>query len=204
MRKIIVSNIMTLDGYYEGPGKNVLDVFAFGENYPEDENFSIYNAERLRAADTLLLGRTSYDGFKSYWPRVADNPDERPVEREISRLNNAIKKVVISDTLTEKDTVPWQDTTRIIKRADAHAQITNLKKQAGKDILMFGSRTLWNDLLAHDLVDELHIMVGPLVLGGGTPLFEGQPPVALMRMGTPIWKDSGLTLLKYEVQPKKV
>lgn len=203
MRKLIVCNIMTLDGYYEGPGKNVMDVFAFRENYPDDENFSIYNAERLRAADTLLLGRTSYEGFRSYWPSIADNPDQSPVEREISRLNNAIEKVVISDTLTEKDTAPWQDTTRIIKRADAYPQIAELKQRSGKDILMFGSRTLWNDLLAHGLVDELHIMVGPHVLGAGTPLFSGQPPMSLHRMGTPIWKDAGLTLLKYEVQPKK-
>lgn len=202
MRKLVVCNIMTLDGYYEGPGKNVIDVFAFRENYPEDENFSIYNAERLRAADTLLLGRTSYEGFKNYWPSIANDPNAPPTEREISRLDNAIEKVVISDTLTAADTAPWQDTTRILKRAAAHAQIADLKKQSGREILMFGSRTLWNDLLAHGLVDELHIIVAPHILGGGTPLFSGQPPVTLRRAGVPIWKDSGMTLLKYEVQPK--
>jgi dihydrofolate reductase len=79
MRKLIVSNIVSLDGYYEGPSKNVMDLFGyrFGA-YPADESFDAYNAERLRAADTLLLGRTSYEGFKSYWPPVADDPDARP------------------------------------------------------------------------------------------------------------------------------
>lgn len=203
MRKLIVCNIMTLDGYYEGPGKNVMDVFAFRENYPQDESFDLYNAERLRSATTLLLGRASYEGFKGYWPSIADNTNARPVEREISRLDNTIEKVVVSDTLTAKDTDPWQRTTRIIKRADAHAEIAELKHREGKDILMFGSHILWNDLLAHGLVDELHIIVGPHILGAGTPLFSGQPPVSLRRMQSPAWKDSGLTLLKYEVQPKK-
>jgi len=85
MRKLIVYNILSLDGYYEGPGKDVMAL-------PFDEAFDEYNAERLRAADTLLLGRTSFDGFKSYWPPVADDPKVRPIEREISRLDNAIDR----------------------------------------------------------------------------------------------------------------
>jgi dihydrofolate reductase len=71
MRKLIVSNIMSLDGYYEGPGKNVMVL-------PMDEAFDTYNAERLRAADTLLLGRNTYDGFKGFWPSVADDPNFTP------------------------------------------------------------------------------------------------------------------------------
>jgi len=64
MRKLIVSNIVSLDGYYEGPSKNVMDLFGYRfEAYPADESFDAYNAERLRAADTLLLGHTSYQGF---------------------------------------------------------------------------------------------------------------------------------------------
>jgi dihydrofolate reductase len=92
-RKLIVCNAMSLDGYYEGPGKNVTDLFDYHwEAYPTDESFDAYNAERLRAADTLLLGRTSYDGFRGFWPSVADDPDARPLQRKISRLNNAIEK----------------------------------------------------------------------------------------------------------------
>jgi dihydrofolate reductase len=98
MRKLIVTNIVSLDGYYEGPSKNVMGLFSYRlEAYPTDESFDAYNAERLRAADTLLLGRTSYEGFKSYWPPVAEDPHAAPLEREISRLNNAIEKVVVSD-----------------------------------------------------------------------------------------------------------
>jgi dihydrofolate reductase len=198
MRKLIVSNMMSLDGYYEGPGKNVMVLFDYRWDYPTDESFDAYNAERLHAADTLLLGRVSYDGFKSFWPSVADDPDATPLQREISHLNNAIETVVISDTLTSEETDPWHNT-RIIGRADAHERIAELKRQLGKDILVFGSRTLWKDLLANDLVDELHLMIGPVVLGAGTPVFDEQPAVTLRLIDTRTWDGSGNVLLRYEV-----
>ena len=191
MRKLIVCNIMSLDGYYERPGKNVMVL-------PLDGAFDAYNAERLRAADTLLLGRTTYDGFKSFWPSVDGDPSFTATHWEISRLDNAIDKVVISDSLTAEQTGPWHNT-RIISRADAHEQITDLKRQSGKDILMFGSRTLWNDLLAHDLIDELHLMIGNVALGAGTPVFDGQPAISLRLIDTRTWDDSENVLVRYGV-----
>ena len=193
MRKLVVCNIISLDGYYEGPGGDVMAM-------PFDQGFDEYNAERLRAADTLLLGRKSYEGFKSYWPPVADNPDAPLVEREISRLNTAIDKVVVSDTLTPERTEPWHNT-RIIRRADAHDEITKLKNGPGRDILVFGSHTLWNDLLTHGLVDELHLMIGPGVLAAGTRAFESRPPVQLKLVDSRTWDGSSLVLLRYAVTP---
>ena len=92
MRKLIVCNIVSLDGFYSGLGGDVMAM-------PFDDGFSDYNAERLRAADTLLLGRTSYEGFRSYWPAIAEDVSQPTVEREISRLNAAIEKVVVSNSL---------------------------------------------------------------------------------------------------------
>jgi dihydrofolate reductase len=192
MRKLIVANIVSLDGYHEGPGKDVMAL-------PFDEAFDEYNAERLRAADTLLLGRTSFEGFKSYWPPVVDDPDARPVVREISRRNNAIDKVVVSDSLTPEQTAPWYNT-RIVKRADAHEQIADLKRQQGGEILVFGSRTLWNDLLVGGLVDELHLMIGPAFLGGGTPVYEGPERVALRLLESRTLEGSELVLARYGVR----
>jgi dihydrofolate reductase len=192
MRKLIVANIVSLDGYHEGPGKDVMAL-------PFDEAFDEYNAERLRAADTLLLGRRSFEGFKSYWPPVVDDPDARPVVREISRRNNAIDKVVVSDSLTPEQTAPWHNT-RIVKRADAHEQIADLKRQQGGEILVFGSRTLWNDLLVGGLVDELHLMIGPAFLGGGTPVFGGPERVALRLLESRTLEGSELVLARYGVR----
>lgn len=193
MGRLIVCNIMSLDGYYEGPGRNVMVL-------PMDDAFDDYNAERLRAAGTLLLGRTSYGGFKGFWPSVADDPNATPAQREISRRDNDIDKVVISDSMTSEQTEPWRNT-RIISRADAHEQVAELKRQTDKDILVFGSRTLWSDLLANDLVDELHLMIGPVVLGAGTPVFGRQPAGSLRRIDTRTWDGSENVLVRYEVTP---
>jgi dihydrofolate reductase len=165
MRKLIVTNIISVDGFYSGPNDDVMAM-------PFDTTFSDYNAKRLRAADTLLLGRRSFEGFKGYWPSIVDNPDAPPVEREISRLNNAIDKVVVSDGLTDADLAPWTNT-RIVRRADAHDAIAELKAGDGREILMFGSHVLWNDLLTAGLVDELHLMIGSAFLGDGVPVFSG-------------------------------
>ena len=136
MRKLIVSNLFSLDGYYEGPNRNLNALFDhFHENYASDQNFDHYNAERLRAADILLLsGRTSFLGFKDYWTGLPDDPNATAVRREIASLMDSIDKVVVSDQLVTDEISPWINT-RIIKRADAHRQITALKTQTGRDIL---------------------------------------------------------------------
>jgi len=177
MRKISVSNIMSLDGYYTGPNDNVMVM-------PMGDAFDSYNVERLRAADTLLLGRKSYEGFRGYWPAIADDPTASADNREISRLNGTMEKVVISDSLASVQSGPWSNT-RVIRRADAYAQLAALKRQEGKEILIFGSHTLWTDLLAHDLVDELHLMIGHVTVGGGTPIFPGPRPLSLRLIDTP-------------------
>jgi dihydrofolate reductase len=199
MRKLIVYNVMSLDGYYEGPGK---DVMALAPGL--GGAFDTYCVERLRAADTLLLGRVSYDDFRSFWPSMANDPTATPDQREISRLDNAIDKVVVSDRLTPEQTEPWRSTTHIISRADAHEQIAKLRNQTGKDILVFASRTLWRDLLTQGLIDELHLMVGPVILGAGTPIFDGQPAVSLQLIDTRPWDGSNNLLVRYNIRHKSV
>jgi dihydrofolate reductase len=202
MRKLIVANIMSLDGHVEGPGGNVMAL-------PMDDFFDRHNLERLRAADTLLLGATTYLGLKGYWPAVAAdptaspavaaNPDVADLHRETGQRNNQIRKVVVSDSLTAADTAPWTETTTIVRRADAHRAIAELKDRQGKDILMFGSRTLWNDLLAAGLVNELHLMVGATVLGGGTPAFGAGPVPPLRLLDTRRRDGSDNLLVRYQV-----
>ncbi len=192
MRKLIVTNIVSVDGYFEGPGGNVLAL-------PMDASFDAYCAERLGTADTLLLGRNTFELFRSFWPAVADNAAASDDQREISRRDNAIDKVVISDSLDAGAIDPWTDTTRIVGRADAHQVVADLKQTSGGDILVFGSHVLWNDLLEAGLVDELHLMVGPLALGDGTPAFTAGKPVNLETAGVRSFDNSGNVVIRYTV-----
>jgi len=192
MRKLIVCNIISLDGFFSGPKGNVMAM-------PFDNGFSDYNAERLRAADTLLLGRKTFEGFRNYWPAIAKDVSQPALEREISRLNTAIEKVVVSNSLKPEEAEGWGPT-RVLRRADAHAEVAALKKSPGREILVFGSHLLWNDLLANGLVDELHFMIGAGVVGEGVRAFESRVPSSLRLMDTRTFDSSNLLLARYAVE----
>ena len=149
MRKLIVSNILSLDGYYEGKNKSLAALFDyFHKDYVGDQSLDLYQLQRLRAADTLLLGgRESFIGNKNYWRSVPDDPKASAVRLEIAALQSQIEKIVVSDQITPAELSPW-DNTRIVNRSDAPAAITKLKRQPGKDILVFTGRLLWNDITA--------------------------------------------------------
>lgn len=148
-------------------------------------------------------------GLKGYWPAVAEepgvspavanNPDVADLHRETAQRKNQVQKVVVSDSLTEDDTEPWTDTTTTVRRADAHRVVAELKDRPGRDVLMFGSRTLRNDLLVAGLVDGLHLMLGASMLGGGTSAFGAGlvPPLSLVDTRRRDGSDN--VLLRYRV-----
>lgn len=193
MRKLIVSNLISLDGYASGPGGDVMAL-------PFDTTFSDYNLELMQAADTLVSGATTYRGFLSYWPPVADDTAQPEVERAISRRHRELEHLVVSDTLTAEETGPWRQNTRIVRRDEARNAIAQAKKGEGGPLVVFGSMTTWNDLLAAGLIDELHIMVGAGVLADGDPAFSVRPPGPMRLSAARQLGDSNIALLLYSLR----
>jgi dihydrofolate reductase len=179
MRKVILLVMVTLDGFFDGPGEGLERI----DWHHADEEWQDYSVEILSGADTLLFGRKTYEGFASFWPSQ---------EGEVARLLNAIDKVVFSTTLTE---ATWQGT-RLVREHVPEA-IAELKVQSGKDILVFGSADFAATLTQHGLIDEYRIAVNPVVLGEGTPLFKPHAGRRELRLlGTRIFR-SGIVELRY-------
>ena len=194
MRSIIVNNTVSVDGFYADDGGNPLVLNM-------DETFDAYNLERLRSAQTVLLGRTSFEGFGAYWPFVVDAPEDpnnRAVSsdnREVSRLYNRIAKVVVSDSLEVPADHPWAATTTVIRRAEVGQWLKHEKHHGTADIVIFASRIMWNGLLAQGLIDELHLTVSPVALTTGLPLFL--QPAGLSLVEARPFPGSDNVLLRY-------
>jgi dihydrofolate reductase len=179
MRKVILLVMVTLDGFFDGPGEGLEKI----DWHHADEEWEDYSVEILSGADTLLFGRKTYEGFASFWPSQ---------EGEVARLLNAIEKVVFSTTLTE---VTWQGT-RLVREHVPEA-VAEFKAQPGKDIVVFGSADFAATLTQHGLIDEYRIAVNPVVLGEGTPLFKPHAGRRELRLlGTRIFR-SGIVELRY-------
>ncbi|HEX5730663.1 dihydrofolate reductase family protein [Microbacterium sp.] len=191
MAKIIVSSMVSIDGYTEGAGGDVSQM-------PMDLAFAEHNADRVRSAGRLLFGATTYRGMVQYWPNQVDNPDAIPEDRYIaSRYASDLGITVVSDSLTRDDIPIWIDRTEIVSRAKSHDHLAKLRETEKDDILVFGSRTLWTDLLADGLVDELHLLIGPKVVGGDHRAFAGLPQIDLTLLGARTWKNSSTVVLSY-------
>lgn len=159
MRKLIMWNVITLDGYFEGKQNWDLPFHevVWGQ---ELEQLSL---DQLNAADYLVFGRVTYEGMAAYWT----NPEAATAEQEVAKLMNNLPKLVFSRTLTSAD---WNNTTII--RDNAAVEIEKLKQGGGKDMYVFGSANLSETFINEDLFDEYRIGIAPVILGSGRPLFR--------------------------------
>jgi dihydrofolate reductase len=194
MRHLIVSTAVTLDGFSAGPGGNPLALNL-------DAAFDAHNLDLMREAGTILLGRTSFELFGSFWPMVADAPDDpanpalSAVNREFSRRYLGIPKLVVSDGYTVPDDHPWHATTRVVDGASLSQVIEQEKEADGGPIVVFASHLLWNGLLAEGLVDRLDLVVGPDAIGEGVPAFTR--PARLTPLETRMLPGSRNLLVRY-------
>jgi dihydrofolate reductase len=182
MRQILAFIVVTVDGYYEGPN---------GEfDWPVvDEEFNQFGLQQLDEVDTLLFGRRTYELMASYWPTPAAAEDDPRVAAKM----NDLPKLVVSRTLQKAE---WADT-RIISD-DVEGELAKLKQQPGKDIAIFGSSDLTVNLLRLGLVDELRLMVSPVVLGDGRSLFRTADERIGLRLSATRAFRSGNVLLSYQ------
>jgi dihydrofolate reductase len=182
MRKVIMQIELTLDGFYAGP-KEEFDWFTLD---PEAWQFSF---GLLSQIDSVLLGRKNYEGFASYWPTVATNPEASETDLAFSRWLDAVPKVVFSKTL---DKVEWKNS-RLIKDNLAE-EVAKLKAQPGKDILIMNSASVAQACIQHGLLDEFWLTIHPVTLGSGLALFKDR--VSLKLLSTKVF-DSGQVFVHY-------
>ncbi len=200
MRNVIVTNMASADGFYEGANRDLGALFRhMHPDYAGDEVFDQYNLERLLYADTLLLsGRTNLMGFRDYWHGRGDNPQATQVRRSIARRMDEIQKAVVSDQIMPHECAPWGET-EIVRIADANAWLAEKKAGPGRDILIMAGRTMWNSFLKAGLVDEIHLALFPLIGGSGTKLFDESPDAALRLIEARSRQGSGVVILRYAV-----
>ena len=185
MRKVVVSEFVSVDGVMENPGWT----FQFGSEEQEK-----YKVAELAASDALLLGRVTYEEFAAAWPNMMDQYEgpRRTALGEYADMMNGYPKHVVSRTLQE----PLEWNASLIE-GDIAERVSELKRQPGKDILVFGSADLVSTLMRSDLVDEYRLMVFPIIVGSGKRLFGGGTDTTTLELVGMETFGSGVVVLTY-------
>jgi dihydrofolate reductase len=179
VRKVITSEFVSLDGVMEEPG------WTFQFSSEEQDQFKF---DELAASDALLLGRLTYEGFAAAWPQMEEQTGE------YGAWMNGYPKYVASTTLEEP--LEWNNSNLI--QGNVAEEVSRLKQQPGKDILIFGSGDLVNMLMQHDLIDEYRIMVFPVVVGSGKRLFGDGSDTKVLELVETKTFGSGVVVLTYQ------
>jgi len=159
MRKIVMSNRVSIDGFFAGPNGEI-------DRFIRDPEIDKALHEMMQP-DTILFGRVTYQMFESYWPHVATDPNAPREARVLANELNEMTKVVFSETLK---TVTWVNS-KLVK-GDVTKEVSKLKQGKGSDMVIFGSGTIVQQVEDEGLIDEYLIAVTPVVLGTGKPLFK--------------------------------
>ena len=190
MRKLVVTEYVTVDGTMEDPGGGETGPYGGWSFQFWSEEAWKFKFDELFAADALLLGRVTYEGFSKAWPAMKD-------EEGFADRMNGLPKYVVSTTLEKAE---WNNS-HIIRSNVAEA-VANLKQQPGQDILVAGSARLVQTLAQHDLVDEYRLMVHPILVGGGKRVFGGGTERKALKLVEARPFSSGIVILFYQADGK--
>lgn len=188
MRKVVLFMHISLDGFAAGPNGE-LDWISY------DEELEKYAEEVVRTVGAPLYGRVTYQMMESYWPTVLTNPAATRHEIEHAHWVENIPKIVFSKTLEK---VEWNNTTLI--KDNIAVEISKLKQQPGKDLVIFGSPGLAHTLMRLDLIDEYRLTVNPVILGSGMPVFKDLKDRGELKLLNTKTFGSGVIALHYETK----
>jgi dihydrofolate reductase len=193
MRKVIVNEFMTLDGVVQGPSSPTEDLtggFVQGgwhARHTVDETFRRWAVENLAGAGGFLFGRRTYEIFAAHWPNAS------PEEQVLAEPLNTRPKYVASTTLAEP--LAWQNSALL--GPDVATAVAALKRKQGGDLLVIGSTELVRTLLEHGLVDELRVMIDPVIVGGGKRLFPNDGALRTLRLSNSTVTTTGAIIATY-------
>ncbi len=183
MKKLIMFNMISLDGFFEGPNKDITW-------HVVDEEFNQFSIEQIKSVETILFGRLTYELMAGFWP----SPTALAEDPIVANLMNSHPKIVFSNTLHKAE---WNNT-RLVS-GDSSQEVKRLKMLPGKDLMIFGSGELVSSLTRDRLIDEYRLMVNPVVLGNGRLMFSGlEEKLPLRLLSSRIFK-SGNVLLSYQL-----
>jgi dihydrofolate reductase len=182
MRKVIFQNMISLDGFFEGPAREI-------DWHNVEDEFNEYAIDFLNSVDTLMFGRITYELMAGYWPTETVNTNDSMIAGKM----NSLSKIVFSKSLEKAE---WNNT-RLFK-GDIAREVARMKLGPGRDIAIFGSSDLAVALIPHGLIDEFSILINPIILGKGKTLFKGLDyRLKLNLLKTKVFK-SGNVLLCYQ------
>jgi dihydrofolate reductase len=185
MRKLIVFNLITLDGYFAGVDGNI-------DWHNVDQEFNDFAVKQTAEFGTIIFGKTTYEMFADFWPKALKDPEMSPEDHQIAQIIQDVEKIVFSKSL---DDVTWNNSKLL--GAINPEDVKRWKQEEGKDMVIFGSGTIVQQMTNLGLVDEYRLLLNPIILGEGKPLFANVEMMHSLKLRDTRTFKNGNVLLTY-------
>lgn len=186
MRKIIVFNLLSLDGYFAGTDGNI-------DWHHVDDEFNQFAIEQTSKFGGIIFGKTTYQMFEDFWPKAVNDPSMSPEDRKVAKIIDDIWKIVFSESLKS---VTWKNT-KLYHEIDPK-EVKKWKEYDGKDLAIFGSGTIVQEMTNLGLIDEYRFLINPVILGEGKPMFKDMNDMLKLELLSTRTFGNGNVLLTYK------